>query len=85
MAPASAIACSSSQSQFQVSIYYTYAPDGTDIVDLSYVDDCVYWYTYEPNEKWIVETIGKRLHVKLLGYAHWFMSIKISQTNYHSI
>ena len=35
------------QSQFQMSIYYKYAPDGSKIVDLSYVDDCVYWYTNE--------------------------------------
>ena len=30
------------QSQCQMSIYYKYAPDGTKIVVLSYVDDCVY-------------------------------------------
>ena len=30
------------QSQCQMSIYYKYAPYGTIIVDLSYVDDCVY-------------------------------------------
>ena len=34
------------QSQFQLSIYYKYAPYGSKIVFLSYVDDCVYWYTY---------------------------------------
>ena len=33
------------QSQCQMSIYYNYAPDGSNIVVLSYVDDCVYWYT----------------------------------------
>ena len=32
------------QSQCQMSIYYKYAPDGSKIVVLSYVDDCVYWY-----------------------------------------
>ena len=32
------------QSQFQMSIYYKYAPYGSKIVVLSYVDDCVYWY-----------------------------------------
>ena len=32
------------QYQFQMSIYYNYAPDGTKIVVLSYVDVCVYWY-----------------------------------------
>ena len=35
------------QSQCQMSIYYKYAPYGSKIVVLSYVDDCVYWYTYE--------------------------------------
>ena len=33
--------------QWQMSIYYKYAPGGTKIVVLSYVDDCVYWYTSE--------------------------------------
>ena len=35
------------QLQCQISIYYKYAPDGYKIVVLSYVDDCVYWYTNE--------------------------------------
>ena len=35
------------KSQCQMSIYYKYAPDGSKIVVLSYVDDCVYWYTNE--------------------------------------
>ena len=30
-----------------MSIYYKYAPDGTKINVLSYVDDCVYWFTSE--------------------------------------
>ena len=34
-------------SQCQMSIYYKYATDGSKIVVLSYVDDCVYWYTNE--------------------------------------
>ena len=52
-------------------IYYKYALDGSKIVVLSYVDDCVYWYTNEDTGKWFVDTLGKRYHVKLLGYAHW--------------
>ena len=36
-------------------------------------------------EKWFVDTLGKRFHVNLLGYAHWFISIRISQLNDHSI
>ena len=32
-----------------------------------------------------MDTLGKIFHVNLLGYAHWFMSIRISQMNGHSI
>ena len=68
-----------------MSIYYKYAPYGSKIVLLYYVDDCVYWYTNEHLGKWCVDNLGKRFHVNFLGYAHWFMSIRISQMKYHSI
>ena len=68
-----------------MSIYYKYAPDGSKIVVISYVDDCVYWYTNEDIGKWFVDTLGKRFHVNFLGFAHWFMSIIISQLKDHSI
>ena len=68
-----------------MSIYYKYAPDGSKIVVLSYVDDYFYWYTNEDIGKWFVDTLGKRFHVKFLGYAHWFMSKRISQLKDHSI
>ena len=32
-----------------------------------------------------MDTIGKRFHVNFLGYAHWFMSIRISHMKDHSI
>ena len=71
--------------QCQMHIYYKYAPDGTEIVDLSYVDDCVYWYTsYDPGKRF-VDDLENRLHVNILGYAHWFMLIRISQMKDHSI
>ena len=73
------------QSQCQMSIYYKYAPDGSKIVVLSYVDDCVYWYKNEDLGKWFVDNLVKRFHVNLLGYAHLFMSIRISQFKGHSI
>ena len=73
------------QSQCQMSIYYNYATDGSNIVFLSYVDDCVYWYTNEYIGKWFVDTLGKRFHVNFLGFAHWFMSIRIYQLKDHSI
>ena len=73
------------QSQCQTSIYYKYAPDVSKIVVLSYVDDCVYWYTNEDLGKWFVDTLGKKFHVNFLGYAHWFMSIRIYQLKDHSI
>ena len=69
------------QSQFQMSIYYKYAPYGSKLVVLSYVDDCVYWHTNEDLGKWFVYTLGKIFHVNFLGYAHWFMSIRIYQLN----
>ena len=52
---------------------------------MSYVDDCVYWYKNEDIGKWFVDKLGKIFHVKFLGYAHWFMSIRISQMKDHSI
>ena len=71
--------------QCQMSIYYKYAPDGRKFVVLSYVDDCVYWYTYEDIGKWFVDNSGKRLCVNFLEYAHWFMSTIIYQMKDHSI
>ena len=68
-----------------MSIYYKYAPDGSKLFVLSYVDDCVYWYTNEDLVKWFVDTMGNRFHVNLLGYTHWFMAIRISQLKDHSI
>ena len=35
------------KSQSQISIYYKYSPDGSKLVVLSYVDECVYWYKSE--------------------------------------
>ena len=32
-----------------------------------------------------MDTLGKRLHAKFLVYAHWFMSIRMSQIKDHSI
>ena len=56
------------QSECKMSIYYKYAPDGSKTVVISYVDDCVYWYTNEDLWKWFVDTLVKRFHVNFLGY-----------------
>ena len=66
------------QYQCHMSIYYKYAPYGTKIDVLSYVDDCVYCYTSEAIVNWCVDTLGKRSHENFLGFSHWFMSIRIS-------
>ena len=55
------------------------------IVVLSYVDDCLYWYTSKALVKWFADTLGKISHVNFLGYAHWLMSIRISHMKDHSI
>ena len=36
-------------------------------------------YIYEELVKWFVNTPENILHVNFLGYAHWFMSISVSQ------
>ena len=33
----------------------------------------------------LAAVLGNRFHVNFLGYAHWFMSIRIPQLKYHSI
>ena len=48
-----------SQSQCQMSIYYKYAPYQSNIVVLSYVNGCVYWYGFEALRKWFVDNLGK--------------------------
>ena len=68
-----------------MSIYYKYAPDVSKQIVLSYVDDCIYWYTSEALGKWFVDTLVNRFHVNFLEYAHWFMSIRISQMRDHYI
>ena len=73
------------QYQFQMSIYYKYASYGTKFVVLSYVYDCVYWYTYEALGKLFLGALGKILNVSFLVQAHWFMSFKISQMKDHYI
>ena len=65
--------------KYQMSIYYKYSLDGSKLVLLYYIGDCVYLYTYEELGKWFVDTLGKIFHVKLLEYAHWFLSIRISK------
>ena len=54
------------QSKLQMSVYYKYSPDGSKLVVLSHVDDCVYSYISDELGKWFVGTIGKRLYVKFL-------------------
>ena len=71
--------------QYQIYIYKNYTPDGYRLVVLYYVDDRVYLYTYDELREWFVDTLGKISHVKFLGYAHWFMSIRISKTKEYFI
>ena len=68
-----------------MSICYNYASDESNYYYYYYVDDCVYWYKNEDIGKWFVDILGKKIHVNFLGYAHWFISIRICQLRYHSI
>ena len=40
------------QFKCEMSIYYKYAPYGSNLAVLSYDYDCVYWYTFEELGKW---------------------------------
>ena len=71
------------QSQFQMYIYYKYVPYGSRLFLLSYVDDCLYWYTPEQLGKWFVDKLGKILHVNFLVYAH--LPFRILELKYHYI
>ena len=51
------------QYQCKMSIYYKYAPYGTNIVVLYYFDECFYWYTPGYIGKWLVDNLGKISHV----------------------
>ena len=67
------------QQKRQMSVYCKYSADGSKLVGLSYVDNCLYWYTFEELGKWFWDTLEKRFHVNFIGYVPWFMSISISQ------
>ena len=73
------------QYKFQMYVYYKYALGGPRLVVLSNVYECVYWYTSEELGEWFVNTPRKIFHTNLLGYSHWFMSIRISQLKEHYI
>ena len=73
------------QYKCQMYVYYKYAPDGYNLVVLSYVYDCAYCYKYEKLGNWFLYTPGKRLYMNFLGYDHWFMCIRISQLKDHYI
>ena len=45
------------QWQCKISIYYKYAPYGSKLVVLTYVDDCVFRYTSKEVGKWSVNKI----------------------------
>ena len=53
------------QSQCHMSINYKYAPDGSKIVVLSYVDYFVFGNTNEDIGKWFVDTLGKKPFSKI--------------------
>ena len=56
----------SNYSKFRMSVYHKYVPDGSKLVVLSYIDYCIYWYTFVELGKWFVDTLRKRLHVNVL-------------------
>ena len=68
-----------------MSLYYNNSPYGSKLVVLSYVDDCICWYTPKEIGKWFVDTLGKIFILNFLGFSHWFMYSRISQLKEHCI
>ena len=64
------------QSKFKFSIYYKYAPDGSKLVVLSYVDEFVYVYKSEELVKWFLDTLRKRLHMNFPGYTLGYHNLR---------
>ena len=58
------------QKKCKISVYYKYAPDGSKFVVVSFVDESVYWYTYEELRDWFVDKLGKIFHMIFIGYSH---------------
>ena len=48
-----------------MSICYKYAPDGSNLVVLDYVDGCIYLYTSEEIFKWFFGYTWKEIPFKL--------------------
>ena len=46
-------------SKYQMYVYYKYAPDGSKLVVLSYVNEGVYRHIPKELVKWVVDTLGK--------------------------
>ena len=69
------------QSQCNMSIYYNYAPDGKKLLFYIMLMDIYIGLLM----KLLENGFRKIFHVNLLGYAHLFMSIRISHMKDHSI
>ena len=50
-----------------MSIYYKYSPEEKNIVVLSYVDDCVYWYTSDAIGNFVCGYFRKEITCELIG------------------
>ena len=60
------------QYQWQISIYYKYAPDGANFVVPSYIDDCVYWYTSKSTGKLVCGHFRKYITCEIPGICNLF-------------
>ena len=60
-----------------MSTYYKYETYGYKLVVLSYVEDCIYWYTYEELGNWFVGKLVNIFYLNFTRYSHWFKNIII--------
>ena len=61
-------------SQCHIYIYYKYEPDGSKLVVLYYVDDCVYWYIKMVFGYYWKEVLCEIIRICTLVYVHYYIT-----------
>ena len=61
-------------------LFWKVFPDDSIVYLLDYVDDCLYFGKNNNMVMLFEEEISLRFDLKLLGQAHWYLSMRITQT-----
>ena len=69
------------QSTCKPVLFYKTESDGSTTYFLTYVNDSLYfkWHSNDANKKAFKKAIGDKFKVDFMGYANWFLSVRIMQ------